>query len=31
VEELRDGSLIANEAERLVRAVEAMHSALAGR
>jgi hypothetical protein len=31
VEELRDGSLVANEAERLVRAVEAMHSALAGR
>lgn len=31
VEELRDESLVATEAQRLVRAVEAMHSALAGR
>jgi hypothetical protein len=31
VEELRDESLVVAEAERLVRAVEAMHSALAGR
>jgi hypothetical protein len=30
VEELRDESLVATETERLVRAVEAMHSALAG-
>jgi uncharacterized membrane protein YccC len=31
VEELRDESLVVAEAERLVRAVEAMHTALAGR
>jgi hypothetical protein len=30
VEEVRDESLLATEAQRLVRAVEAMHSALAG-
>jgi uncharacterized membrane protein YccC len=30
VEELRDESLLVTEAERIVRAVEAMHSALAG-